>query len=86
MWVKGTHENNLMRILAYRLFSINVVRNYNTIVCHAVGLFHWLSLPDSPVVSTPIYVLSAAYNRISQVHPYNKLQVTSLAHETIYTE
>ena len=33
-------------------------------VYHAVGLFH-LSLPDSPVVSTPIYVLCATYNRIS---------------------
>ena len=37
-------------------------------VYHAVGLFH-LSLPtlQSPVVSTPIYALSAAYNRISHI-------------------
>ena len=36
-------------------------------VYHAVGLFH-LSLPDSPpVVSTPIYVLCATYNRISHI-------------------
>ena len=57
-------------------------------VYHAVGLFH-LILPDSPVVFTPIYILYAAYNRIShisRVYSYNELRVTSLVHETIYTE
>ena len=35
-------------------------------VYHVVGLFH-LSLSDSPVVSTPIFVLCAAYNCISRI-------------------
>ena len=56
-------------------------------VYKAVGLFH-LSLPDSPVVSTSIYVLSAAYNPVSHkehTHVISYVRVTSLVHETIYT-
>ena len=55
---------------------------------HAIGIFH-LSLPDSFVVSTPIYMVSTAYNQvkhIEHIHACNKLRVTSLVHKTIYTE
>ena len=57
-------------------------------VYHAVGLFH-LSLPDSPVVSTPIYVLPAVYNCVSHIertHIISYESCTSLVHETIYTD
>ena len=52
-------------------------------VYHAVGLFHaHLSLPDSPVVSTPIYVLFLAYNRISHKERTHIISYVRVMHES----